>query len=75
MNTDRQPITSSRLIEGELTEKILGAAFEVLNTLGAGFLEKVYENALSTGLRKGGLLVEHQKFFRVIYEGTIVGEY
>ena len=32
-----------------LTEKVIGAAFEVSNTLGAGFLEKVYENALAIG--------------------------
>ena len=54
MNTDSKPNPSSILIEGELTERILGAAFKVQNTLGAGFLEKVYENALSIELRKGG---------------------
>lgn len=75
MNTDKQPGSPSVLIEGDLTEKILGAAFKVLNTLGAGFLEKVYENALSIELRKGNLAVEHQKVFQVIYEGTIAGEY
>jgi hypothetical protein len=50
MNTDAQPVSSSILIERELTEKFLGASFKVLNTLGAGFLEKVYENALSMEL-------------------------
>jgi GxxExxY protein len=47
MNTDAQPVSSFILIERETTEKILGTSFKVLNTLGAGFLEKVYENALS----------------------------
>ena len=75
MNTDKQPISASILIEGELTEKILGATFKVLNTLGAGFLEKVYENALSIELRRGGLPVEHQKAFAVKYESAVVGEY
>jgi GxxExxY protein len=75
MNTDSKPVISSILVEGELTEKILGAAFKVQNTLGAGFLEKVYENALSIELRKSGLAVECQKPFPVKYEGTVVGDY
>jgi GxxExxY protein len=75
MDTDSKPISSSILLEGELTEKILGAAFKVQNTLGAGFLEKVYENALSIELRKLGLAVESQKAFPVRYEGTVVGDY
>jgi GxxExxY protein len=75
MNTDSKPHSSSILLEGELTEKILGAAFKVQNTLGAGFLEKVYENALSIELRKYGLSVESQKAFPVRYEGTVVGDY
>lgn len=75
MNTDQQPPSRSILIEGDLTEKILGATFKVLNTLGAGFLEKVYENALSIELRRGGLPVEHQKAFSIKYGGAVVGEY
>jgi GxxExxY protein len=75
MNTDSKPINSSILVEGELTEKILGAAFKVQNTLGVGFLEKVYENALSIELRKCGLAIESQKAFPVRYEGTVVGDY
>jgi GxxExxY protein len=75
MNTDEQPVSRSILIEGDLTEKIIGAAFNVLNKLGTGFLEKVYENSLSFELRRSGLLVEPQKLFPVKYEGVIVGEY
>jgi len=75
MNTDQQPASRSILIEWELTEKVLGAAFKVLNTLGTGFLEKVYENALSFQLQRIGLSVESQKVFHVKYEGSIVGEY
>src|SRR5271165_5347018 len=75
MNTHSKPIISSILIEGELTEKILGAAFKVQNTLGSGFLEKVYENALTLELRKSGLAVESRKAFPVRYEGTVVGDY
>ncbi len=75
MNTDSKPIPDSILMEGELTEKILGAAFKVQNKLGAGFLEKVYENSLSIELRKCGFTVECQKAFPVTYEGVIVGDY
>jgi GxxExxY protein len=75
MNTDQQPISRSILVEGELTEKILGAAFKVLNNLGTGFLEKVYQNALSFELQRSGLLIEPHKMFHVKYEGAIVGEY
>lgn len=75
MNTDQQPASRSILIEGDMTEKIIGAAFNVLNKLGTGFLEKVYENSLSFELRRSGLLVEPQKLFPVKYEGVIVGEY
>ena len=75
MNTDSNPGSTSILLEGELTETILGAAFKVLNTIGAGFLEKVYENALALELRKAGLCVECQKPFPVRYEGAVVGDY
>jgi GxxExxY protein len=43
-----------------LTEKIMGCSFRVLNTLGSGFLEKVYENALAHELRKQGIRVDQQ---------------
>ena len=58
-----------------LTEKIIGCAYKVANTLGCGFLEKVYENALAIELRKAGLAVAQQHPIRVLYEGAIVGEY
>jgi GxxExxY protein len=59
----------------ELTRIIIGAAFEVSNTLGCGFLEKVYENALAVELRKRGLKVGLQVPMAVNYKGTLVGEY
>jgi GxxExxY protein len=43
-----------------VTEKIIGAAYAVGNTLGSGFLEKVYENALVHEIRKAGLRVNQQ---------------
>jgi len=58
-----------------ITEKIIGGAYAVANGLGNGFLEKVYENALTHELGKGGLAVEQQKAVQVIYDGVIVGDY
>jgi GxxExxY protein len=58
-----------------LSERIIGCAFRVLNTLGAGFLEKVYENALAHELRKNGLAVAQQQGISVRYDGIVVGEY
>jgi len=59
----------------EITEKIIGCAYTVSNELGAGFLEKVYENALCIELEKHGLHFEQQKEIQVKYGGQIVGEY
>ncbi len=61
--------------KANLTEKILASSFKVLNTLGAGFLEKVYENALCIELRKIGQPVECQKAFQILYDGKVVGNY
>ena len=58
-----------------VTGTIIGAAYRVHNALGAGFLEKVYENALAVEVRKSGLVVEQQVPISVRYEGTVVGEY
>ncbi|MGD0102752.1 MAG: GxxExxY protein [Rhodopila sp.] len=51
----------------ELSGRVIGCAFAVLNTLGAGFLEKVYENALAHELRKTGLDVVQQRGLTVTY--------
>ncbi len=58
-----------------LTEQILAAFYEVYNTLGMGFLEKVYENALLQELRTRGLRVEPQVPIPVHYKNVIVGMY
>ena len=59
----------------DLTQKIIGCAYKVHNTLGPGFLEKVYENALRIELEKLGLRVKQQEPINVEYEGQVVGEY
>ena len=58
-----------------LSNQIIGCAFTVANTLGSGFLEKIYENALAIELRSAGLTVVQQFGITVTYRDTIVGEY
>lgn len=58
-----------------LSEKVIGCAYTVSNTLGSGFLEKVYENALAHELRQAGLQVDQQHEIIVHYDGAVVGEY
>jgi len=59
----------------KITEKIIGCAYTVGNTLGCGFLEKLYENALTLELRKAGLKTVQQHGIQVRYDGIIIGEY
>jgi GxxExxY protein len=59
----------------ELTREIIQAAQNVHNTLGYGFLEKVYHNALVLELLKMGLDIASEKPISVHYDGQIVGEY
>ncbi|WP_373467350.1 GxxExxY protein [Geothrix sp. 21YS21S-4] len=58
-----------------VSEAIIGAAFKVSNTLGCGFLEKVYENALAHELRKAGFPVLQQHPVKVMYDGVIARDY
>ena len=58
----------------ELSGRIIGAAFEVMNVLGAGFLEKVYRRALLRELHLVGLRAREEASFRVLYKGHLVGE-
>ena len=59
----------------ELTDTIIGAFYRVYNSLGHGFLEKVYENALAHELRKQALRVVQQAPIKVFYDSIVVGEY
>jgi len=58
-----------------VTEAIIGAFFEVYNSLGYGFLEKVYENALCAEFKQRGLFFVQQLPINVEYRGQVVGEY
>ncbi len=71
MNADKNIV----FLHKELTEKIIGAAYDVHNALGYGFAEKVYENTLAIELRKRGLRVEQQRPVKVFYDGAVVGDY
>ena len=70
MNADTR-----RLELDQITEKIIGCAQRVSNMLGCGFLEKVYENALSHEIQKAGLNVTQQHGLQVHYDGEAVGDY
>jgi GxxExxY protein len=65
----------TELLFGELTYAIIGAAMEVHNTLGPGFLEAVYEQALAYELRKSNFAFERQKVLSVHYKDAIIGDY
>jgi GxxExxY protein len=58
-----------------LTNLIIGGMFDVYNTLGSGFLESVYANALTVELRLRGLSVERHVAFEIFYRGMPVGRY
>ncbi len=58
-----------------ITEAIIGCAITVSNTLGVGFLERLYENALVHELKKAGLRVKQQEPITVRYDGITIGEY
>ena len=69
-------ITKTHIImEDLLTRKIIAAAYQVHNTLGGGFLEKVYENAMVIELDKQGIAVVQQHPIEVYYDGRRVGQY
>lgn len=58
-----------------LTERIIGCCYTVATSLGSGFLEKVYENALGHELRKSGLKAVQQYPVKVVYDHIEVGDY
>ena len=63
------------MLHKDLTEKILKAFYTVYNTLGYGFLEKVYENALLLELQDVGLQAISQQKITVYYRDQPVGDY
>ena len=76
LNTDKKAgLSPPPLLHAELTEKIIGAAFEVHRVLGYGFLERVYQRALQAELLKLGVAVQLEYPIPVNYKGVNVGDY
>ena len=59
----------------KITERIIGCAYTVSNTLGIGFVEKVYENAHAHEMKKDGLKIVQQHLVKVNYDSVVVGEF
>ena len=73
--TQTTQIDTNEARVNDLPKCIIGCALAVASTLGSGFVEKVYENALAYEIRKRGLAVAQQYGGIVRYDGVIVGEY
>jgi len=70
-----QEAMASGLAHGDITEAVIGSAFEVHRVLGYGFLEAVYRNAMATELQSRGFRAEMEKRLEVRYKTTLVGLY
>ena len=68
-------IKEINMIHSNITDKIINAFYTVNNTLGYGFLEKVYENAMEVELKILGCKVQKQKNIRIFYKGKEIGDY
>jgi GxxExxY protein len=80
VDTDKEKVdltgpASVQLLLGKETKIILGCAFDVLNAVGHGFHEKIYENALATSFRHKGIPFSQQQKFPVLFLGETVGEF
>ena len=79
MHTDERPDLrrggESKLILKAETEKIIGFAFEVLNEIGHGLNEKIYENALVVLFKENAIAFDQQRRFPVMFRGIQVGEF
>ena len=72
---DLQHPENTKLLLKEETHQVLGCAFDVLNEIGHGFHEKVYENALVVEFKLRRIPYEQQKRFPIIYKGVLVAEF
>jgi len=66
---------ASKLLHERTTGRIIGAAFEVHDQLGYGFLERVYQRALQVELLRRGATAEIEKRIQIKYKGVVVGDY
>lgn len=65
-------LTKRKTVKSELSQSIVDAATKVLDTLKPGLSDKAYANALGIELRNRGHVVEQDRTFDVLYEGTLV---
>ena len=72
---DAQDSQDGTLLHEKLTRSIIGCAFEVINELGSGFLESVYEKAMMIALSEAGFSVQSQKPIKVLFRGKPVGDF
>jgi GxxExxY protein len=79
MDTDERPDLrrggESKLLLKAETEKIIGFAFEVLNEIGHGLNEKIYENSLTVLFKLNKIGFDQQRRFPVFFRGVEVGEF
>jgi len=73
--TDLRRGGESKLVLKAETEKIIGFAFEILNEVGHGLNEKIYENSLTVLFKQNGLAFDQQRRFPVLFRGVEVGEF
>jgi len=73
--TEDTEYTEDKYPYSELTDKIIKCAIDVHKTLGPGFLESIYENALIYEFRQQGLRIEEQKLISIPYKKVVVGEH
>src|SRR5438067_10808245 len=66
---------ADKFLHRATTEMIIGAAFEVHQELGYGFLERVYQRALQVELVRRGATAEIERRIQVQYKGIVVGDY
>lgn len=79
MDTDEKPDLrrggESKLLLKAETEKLIGFSFEVLNEVGHGLNEKIYENSLVVLFKRNGIAFDQQRRFPVLFRGELVGEF
>ncbi len=75
LNTDGANSVTTELAHADVTRGVIGAAFEVHQELGYGFLERVYQRALQCELVKRGFVAELERPISVSYKGVVVGDY
>ena len=79
MNTDKVPdlhhAENSKLLLKDETHQIIGSSFDVLNEIGHGLNEKLYENALVVDFKLRGIAFDQQRRFPVLYRSVQVGEF